>query len=145
MSGRPRSNAVFGCLQAGDILVKYNDKSVVNNLISFGQLFGKGPAKYPHAGIASSSTTIVEMDGHGLQEHNLPIENLRVAYDAFRCTLPEVAAGACEAARMMLEGFRSQNGGKPAMHITYSVAGAFCSISNNTAFQDADTAASSSD
>jgi hypothetical protein len=140
VSGRARSNAVVGCLQAGDILIKYNDGSAVNNIISFGQFFGKGPAKYTHAGITSSPTTIIEMDGHGLQEHNLLTDDALITYDAFRCTLPEIAAGACEAARMMLEGFRSQTDNKPNMGITYSVSGALCSISKNQFFQDSDVA-----
>jgi hypothetical protein len=60
----------------------------------------------PHRGAggarnrAISDTTIIEMDGYGLQEHNLLTDNALITYDAFRCALPEVAAAACEAARM---------------------------------------------
>ncbi len=129
-------------LHTGDIMVKHNDGSLVNNLISFGQLFGRGSSKYTHAGILSDKHRIIEMDGHGLQEHDLRNENRGVTYDVFHCTVKELRYGAAEVAKMMLANFGSQSG-NPS--ITYSKGGAFKSISSRTAFTDDDVANTSLD
>lgn len=114
---------------AGDIMVKYSDGSSVNNIIQFGQWFSKGSSKYTHAGLAVSATAIVEMDGHGLQEHDLTSQNAGIFYDVFHCRIPGVGQGAAETAKMM-RGFSDQ--------IEYSKSGAFTSISRSTGLATTD-------
>lgn len=126
---------VSGLLKAGDIMMKYNDGSGVNNLISFGQFFGRGSSAFTHAGIASSPSTIIEMDGEGLQEHNLAGENSQYRYKVFRCGHSQIAAGAAAAAEMMRAGFAAGN-----TNITYSVTGALASITKHQDLQNADVA-----
>lgn len=124
-----------GLLKAGDIMMKYNDGSAINNLISFGQFFGRGNSSFTHAGIASSASTIIEMDGHGLQEHNLAGENSQYRYRVYRCVYSQVAAGAAAAAEMMRAGFAAGN-----TNITYSATGALGSISSREDLPNADIA-----
>lgn len=139
MAGRTaRSGAMVGAVRAGDIMIKYSDGSLVSKVIRFGQLFGRGSSKFVHAGIASASTKIIEMDGHGLQEHNLLMENARYNYDVFRCRYPSVAAGAAETARMMLAGFQEYQRSASGMRISYSLKGAFRSISKSAGWDGND-------
>jgi len=135
---RPRAGAIVGAVRAGDIMIKYADGSVTSALIRFGQLFGRGPSKFVHAGIASSGTTIIEMDGHGLQEHNLLTDNAAYDYDVFRCKYPSVANGAAETARMMLAGFQEYQRSNSGMRISYSKGGAFRSISKRAGWDGND-------
>ncbi len=114
---------------AGDIMIKYSDGSAVNNIIQAGQWFSKGSSGYTHAGIASTDTKIIEMDGHGLQEHDLLTLNANIYYDVFHCRIPGVAKGAAETA-IMMRGFAGQLG--------YSKAGAFASISRTAALGTSD-------
>lgn len=126
---RPRSNAIGGCLQPGDIMIKHSDGSIISKIIRFGQLFGRGPSKFVHAGIASSGTTIIEMDEEGLQENNLLIKNADYKYDVFRCNYSNIQAGATETARMMLDGFGAPQAAQGGSKISYSTGGAARSIS----------------
>ena len=103
---RRRANAVSCCIRPGDITIKYSDGSVSNLLIRFGQLFGRGPSQFVHAGIASSATTVIELSGSGLHENNLFTDNAQLRYEVFRCRQPEVPLGAAETAKMMLVGVR---------------------------------------
>lgn len=119
-------------------MIKYSDGGAVSKLIRFGQLFGRGASQYVHAGIASSSTSIIEMDGHGLQEHNLLIDNAQIKYDVFRCNYPQVAAGACETAKMMYEGVCAHNSTGRGMKISYTLAGAARSISKSVGWKGDD-------
>ena len=116
-------------ISAGDIMVKYSDGSSVNNIIQFGQWFSKGSSKYTHAGIAASDSAIIEMDGHGLQEHDLTAENAVIFYDVFHCRIRGVGVGAAETAKMM-RGFTGQ--------IEYSKSGAFTSISRSVGLATTD-------
>jgi hypothetical protein len=125
----------LGLLKPGDIMVKYNDGSGVNNLITFGQFFGRGDSSFTHAGLAHSATHIIEMDGHGLQLHDLTGENSQYRYRVYRCLIDGVGAGAAAAGEMMLEAFRAG-----AADITYSALGAFGSISKSSALPNADVA-----
>ncbi|GHC64456.1 hypothetical protein [Limoniibacter endophyticus] len=93
----------FNSIYKGDILVKCHDGKVTSRVIAFAQSFGTGPSKYTHAGIASSSTSIIEMSGAGIGENGLMERNAQYVYDVFRCKDTEVAAGAAEAARMMMD------------------------------------------
>jgi len=138
----PRSNAMLGAVRAGDIMIKYSDGSILSKLIRFGQFFGRGSSKFVHAGIASSGVTIIEMDGNGLTENNLIIDNSQYKYDVFRCNYPTVASGATETAKMMLEGVREfQKSGPEArsgMRIQYTVLGAARSISKKAKWDGRD-------
>lgn len=135
---RSRSNAIVGAVRAGDIMIKHSDGSATSKLIRFGQLFGRGPSKFVHAGIASSGTTIIEMDGHGLQEHNLLTENAGYKYDVFRCNISSIAEGAAETAQMMLSGFQEYQRSNSGMRISYSAGGAFRSISKSAGWDGND-------
>lgn len=126
---------IMGLLRPGDIMVKYNDGSGVNNLITFGQFFGRGDSGFTHAGLAASSTHIIEMDGHGLQLHDLTGENSQYRYRVYRCGISGIGAGAAAAGEMMLEAFRAG-----ATDVTYSLKDAFLSISKSSALPNADVA-----
>lgn len=130
---RQRSEAVLGCIKTGDILVKYYDGSPVNVAIRAMQFFGKGPSQYTHAAIASSSVSVIEMNGRGLHDNNLLSHNGQITYDAFRCTLPGVAEGAAETAKMLYEAFASGN-----LNAQYTLAGAMRSISKSAGIGDDD-------
>ena len=111
----------LGPLQPGDILVKKNDGSVIGNAILFGQAVVSGAgayAKWAHAGIATSDRMIAEMDGKGLQHHDLAVGNAGYTYSVFRCKFKDVAIGAAETANMML-GFKESKG-----RIIYTTKGA---------------------
>lgn len=124
-----------GLIKAGDIMVKYNDGSAINNLISFGQFFGRGNSSFTHAGLAASPTHIIEMDGDGLQLHNLAGENSQYRYRVFRCTLTGVGDGAAAAGEMMLAAFSAG-----ATDLPYSPLSAFASVSKSTELPNADIA-----
>ncbi|TCH97040.1 hypothetical protein EJV46_17105 [Roseococcus sp. SYP-B2431] len=111
-----------GPLQQGDILVKESDGSATGGVIKFGQWLVSGAgayAKWAHAGIATSDRMIAEMDGEGLQHHDLAVKNAGYTYSVFRCKFKNVAIGAAETANMML-GFQNNKSG----HVTYSIGGA---------------------
>ena len=133
-----RRGAVVGAVRAGDIMIKHSDGGIISKVIRFGQFFGRGSSKYVHAGIASSGVTIIEMDGEGLQEHNLIIQNSMYKYDVFRCNYPDIAAGAAETAKMMLEGFREFQSTRSGMRIKYSLLGAARSISKRAKWDGKD-------
>ncbi|MDI1477158.1 hypothetical protein [Polyangium sp. y55x31] len=121
---RQRSNAIIGAVRKGDIMIKHrHGMAPVGVGIKIGQLFSRGNSDLIHAGVASSPTTIVEMDGHGLQENNLLTTNSAFTYDVFRCRDENLAAGAGETAIMMREGMAA--GG---FNIQYTVGGAFGSL-----------------
>jgi hypothetical protein len=140
MNTRARRSAISGVVARGDIMVKWSDGSAVNKIIRFGQMFGRGPSKFTHAGVASGPTTIIEMGGHGLCQNNLLIENAGVKYDVFRCTLPDVPEGAANAADLMFSNFSSASGGGRQNKITYTIGGAARSISKAEDFADQDVA-----
>ncbi|MDI3284833.1 hypothetical protein [Polyangium sp. 15x6] len=124
VGARQRSNAIVGAVRKGDIMIKHrHGLGAVGVGIKVGQLFSRGNSDLIHAGVASSATTIVEMDGHGLQENNLLTTNAQFTYDVFRCRDENLAAGAGETAIMMREGMAA--GG---FNIQYTVGGAFGSL-----------------
>lgn len=130
---RPRSGAVLGCIQTGDILVKHYDGSAVNVAIRALQMFGKGASKYTHAAIASSSTSVIEMNGRGLHDNSLLTHNGHVTYDAFRCKLPHVAEGAAETAKMLYEAFAAKS-----LDAQYGLGDAIRSISKSAGISNDD-------
>ncbi|MBS7811463.1 hypothetical protein [Roseococcus pinisoli] len=86
-----------GNLEAGDILVKMADGTLVNNAINIGQSILAGDhSLWTHAGLATSSTMIAEMNGKGLQQHSLSGENSTYTYAVFRCNYRQVAMAADE-------------------------------------------------
>lgn len=137
---RARSNAVVGAVKAGDIMVKHrHGVDPVGWGIKIAQLFSKGKSHYVHAGIASSPTTIIEMDGKGLQENNLLTKNANYTYDVFRCTMPGIGEGAAQTAIMMRQGVVGggfAQGGKTQM--PYTIGGAIKSLGRGSASQSTD-------
>lgn len=95
---KPPSPRIEQLLQ-GDILIKMNDNTGINRAISIGQMLTNtgGHMLWTHAGLATSSTMIAEMNGEGLQHHNLTGENAGYIYAVFRCRYQQIAAGACRA------------------------------------------------
>ncbi|TCH98566.1 hypothetical protein EJV46_08260 [Roseococcus sp. SYP-B2431] len=88
-----------GPLEPGDILLKMNDKSLLNigiSLVEAATLTGDHAA-FSHAGLASSGTMIAEMSKEGLNNHNLSGENAGYTYDVFRCQFRQIALAAVEA------------------------------------------------
>lgn len=115
-----------GPLQEGDILVKESDGGFVGSLINGAQWVVSGAgayAKWAHAGIATSERMIAEMDGEGLQHHDLAVKNAGYTYSVFRCKFRNVAVGAAETANLML-GFQDNYAVTKSGHITYSKSGA---------------------
>lgn len=122
-------------LHTGDIMIKHSDGSLTNKLIRFGQLFGRGDSKYTHAGILSDHHHIVEMDGHGLNNHDLSgPHNVNVRYTVFSCRNRTLGRAAANVADMMLENFGL--GGQGQSKITYSKSGALTSIWSSSSSGD---------
>jgi len=94
-----------GSLEPGDILIKLSDAGVVNRLITIGQLYTDTGShmNWTHAGLATSSTMIAEMDGDGLQHHNLAGQNAHYVYDIFRCKYRQIAQGAVKANQILMD------------------------------------------
>lgn len=78
------------------------------------------------------------MDGAGLQEHDLLNDNANYKYDVFRCNYGGVAAGACETAKMMLEGFKAFKSEGVGTKISYTLLGAARSIFKRDAWDGKD-------
>ena len=138
---RARSNAVVGAVKAGDIMVKHRyGVDATGIAIKIGQLFSRGKSDFVHAGIASSPTTIIEMDGDGLQENSLLIKNAKYTYDVFRCAIPSIAEGAAQTAIMMRQGV-APGGGCTAGGTTqmpYTIGGAVKSLGRGGGVQSTD-------
>lgn len=113
----------IGPIQEGDILVKSTDDSWINRGISLAQITsGAGLySMFTHAGIAVSARTIAEMDGKGLQHHDLAVGNAGYRYSVYRSRFGNLASGAAETAKM-LYGFRDSG------LLTYTIAGAGKSV-----------------
>jgi len=91
-------------LQAGDIMVKVNDGSLVNNLIAKGQaLFREKNPDITHAGIMFDSTYIVEAQGSGVVANDLRVGDLKNNYYVYRCANTDMAKGAGTCAKMMFD------------------------------------------
>lgn len=114
------AKAPTGSLEAGDILIKMNDTSGLNLLITFGQMqTATGDhALWTHAGLATSSTMIAEMNGEGLQHHSLTGSNAGHTYAVFRCNYRQVALAAAEANATLLA----------CKNVVYSKSGAVSSL-----------------
>jgi len=112
-----------GPLLPGDILVKQSDRSLINMGITVAQSWSGAGAysNYTHAGIAVSDRMIAEMDGKGLQHHDLAAANAGYTYAVYRAKFRDVARGAAETARMMF-GFHDSG------LVTYSTGGAAASV-----------------
>ncbi|MEO3473490.1 hypothetical protein AAFN86_16610 [Roseomonas sp. CAU 1739] len=124
-----------GMLKPGDIMVKYNDHSAINSIIAFGQFFGRGSSQFTHAGLCASPTHIIEMDGDGLQLHDLTAENSHYSYRVYRCVIDGVGAGAAAAGEMMLAAFQAG-----ATNLTYSLGQAAASVWKSSAVPNGDIA-----
>lgn len=110
-------------LRAGDLLLKLNAGSLINRVIRFGQsLVGQQNSEIVHAGILFDSTYIVEASGPGVIANDLRTKNLPFAYYVFRCTNPNLAAGAGTCAKMMFDIHSSQGS------LKYSATGAAASL-----------------
>ncbi|KAA0577028.1 hypothetical protein F1643_09890 [Azospirillum sp. INR13] len=137
---RARSNAVIGAVKAGDIMIKHRHGLGATGIaIKIGQLFSRGKSDFIHAGIASSPTTIIEMDGDGLQENNLLTKNANYSYDVFRCTTPGIGEGAAQTAIMMRQGIVGggfAQGGTTQM--PYTIGGAVKSLGRGGGVQSTD-------
>nr|WP_314072427.1 hypothetical protein [uncultured Roseococcus sp.] len=122
MSPPKPAKAPTGPLEPGDILVKMNDATGLNFLITYGQVFTANGdhALWTHAGLATSSTMIAEMNGEGLQHHNLTGSNAGYTYAVFRCNYRQVALGADEANSVLLGLGRGK--------VVYSKSGAVSSL-----------------
>lgn len=125
-------------IEAGDIMIKHRvEGDSLGRLIKAGQLLTSGPSNMIHAGIAYSSTKLIEMDGEGLKR-NLLAENARhgYRYDVFRCKEKRLARAASAVAELMWRGVTGETGGKgppaerppPTMKIRYDARAAACSV-----------------
>ena len=122
-------------LQAGDLLLKRSDGSVLNRGIQAGQS-AKG-FRYPdyvHAAIAGGTRQVVEMGGDGIVENDILTTDAGYTYAVFRCRDHDLAAGAGETAKMLLAGVRNDN----AFDIRYTCLGAFRSLGEGVPSHDDD-------
>jgi hypothetical protein len=112
-----------GDLQAGDILLKVSDGSLLSGAIQFGQSFVGGlNANIVHAGLLFDSTFIIEAQGAGISANDLRVQNLGYGYYVFRCSNAAMGAGAGTCAKMMFD-IHGRGG-----NLGYSVAGAIGSL-----------------
>lgn len=110
-------------LHAGDLLLKVSSGDIINRAIRLGQaLAGQKNPDVVHAGVMFDSTYIVEASGAGIVANDLRVQNQAYGYYVYRCTNPNVAAGAGTCAKMMFD-IHSKQGS-----LKYSVAGAIGSL-----------------
>jgi hypothetical protein len=110
-------------LRAGDLFLKVSAGSFTNRMIQFGQnLVGQKNPEVVHAGVMFDSTYCVEASGGGLHASDMRVQNLPYGYYIYRCTNPNVAAGAGTCAKMMFD-IHMQHGS-----VKYSMAGAVGSL-----------------
>jgi hypothetical protein len=110
-------------LRAGDILLKISDQSFLSKAIQFGQsLTGGQNVQIVHAGVMFDGTYIVEAQKHGISANDMRVQNKPYGYIVFRCTSPNMAAGAGTCAKMMFE--IHQRGGS----LKYNLGGAVGSL-----------------
>ncbi|WP_421995133.1 hypothetical protein [Roseococcus sp.] len=109
-----------GPVEPGDIMIKMNDKSLLNIGISLFEsaTFTGDHAAFSHAGLATSGAQIAEMSKRGLENHNLAGENSAYTYDVFRCQFRQLALAAAEVNNALMK----------AGHINYTVMGAGLSV-----------------
>ena len=110
-------------LQAGDILLKVSDGSLLNQLISTGQaLTGGQNAQVTHAGVMFDKTYIIESAGSGITSGDLRVQDKKYGYYVYRCTNANVGAGAGTCAKMMFDIHQTQG------TMNYTVGGAAASL-----------------
>ncbi|GHC68671.1 hypothetical protein [Limoniibacter endophyticus] len=109
----------YDLIEPGDILLKSVSTNLNNRLTHAAQFFGKGPAHIVHAGIASSSGSIIETGGNGLGESAIVNIGKAETYDVFRCKMPEVAWEAYNVAQELVDKF----GFNRERKITYRASG----------------------
>lgn len=110
-------------LEAGDLLLKVSDGSIISRAIEFGQTLAAGSnVSIVHAGVMFDSTYIVEAQGHGISANDLRVQNAAYGYHVYRCTNANMAAGAGTCARMMFD-IHGRGG-----NLTYTIAGAIGSL-----------------
>jgi hypothetical protein len=113
-------------LQAGDIMVKVNDGSLVATLIKTGQALCK--EKNPditHAGVMFDSTFIIEAQGDGIVANDLRVGDVAYNYYVYRCSNANMAQGAGTCAKMMFD-IHAQHG-----NLKYGLLDAITSILGN--------------
>ena len=110
-------------LQAGDVLLKVSDGSVLNQLIQAGQSITGGlNAQITHAGLMFDKTYVIESAGHGITAGDLRVQNKPYGYYAYRCGNPNLSAGAGTCAKMMFDIHKAHDSMK------YTVLGAAKSL-----------------
>ena len=91
-------------LRGGDILLKANAGTFTSRLIHFGQkLVGAANAQIVHAGIMYDPNYIIEASGPGLKASDLRVQDKAFGYLVFRCTNPNLAAGAATCAKLFFD------------------------------------------
>lgn len=110
-------------LRAGDLMLKFNSGDLLNRAIKLGQsLVGQKNSEIVHAGLMFDSTYIIEAMGAGIGANDLRVQNQAYGYIVYRCTNPNMAAGAGTCAKMMFD-IHSKQGS-----LKYTVAGAIGSL-----------------
>jgi hypothetical protein len=91
-------------LRPGDLFLKLSAGSFTNRIIQCGQgLVGQQNSDIVHAGVMFDSTYSIEASGGGLHGSDMRVQNLPFGYYVYRCTNPNVAAGAGTCAKMLLD------------------------------------------
>lgn len=104
-------------------MLKVNSGDLINKAIKFGQaMVGQKNPEVVHAGLMFDSTYIIEAMGAGIGANDLRVHNLPYGYYVYRCTNPNMAAGAGTCAKMMFDIHGKQGS------LKYSIAGAIGSL-----------------
>lgn len=111
-------------LRPGDVMLKFNGHTVVNEAIAFGQRATGGGefSSIVHAGIMFDNRYIIESQGAGVSANDVYLQNKSWGYFAFRPKQVNLASGAATCAKMFFD-VHQQSGG-----LKYSVPGAFASL-----------------
>ena len=104
-------------------MVQYSGGSAVARAITFGQWArGLSHASLVHAGILFDNHYLVQALKDGIVATDIRVDDVQCAYEVYRATKPNLAAGAANCAKMMLDIHEAHGTWK------YSVVGAVTSL-----------------
>lgn len=110
-------------LRAGDLMLKFNAGSVINQAIALGQrAAAQLNPQVVHAGVMFDNIFIVEASGGGIHASDMRVQNASYGYLVYRPRSMAIANGAGTCAKMMFD-IQVRHG-----NLKYSVPGAVKSL-----------------
>jgi hypothetical protein len=110
-------------LRAGDLMLKFNAGSLINQVIALGQqAAAQLNPQVVHAAVMFDSTYMVEASGGGIHASDLRVQNAAFGYVVYRPRNLAIANGAGTCAKMMFD-IQGRHG-----NLKYSIPGAVGSL-----------------